>query len=208
MPTRARPAISSRSAAFPTSVCPRSSADPRLYGFHGTLKPPIALADGATERDFLDAVGVFAATERQIDVPALALAELQDFLALVPAERCAALQDLSDRCVIEFDEFRRPADEAELARRRAAGLTPAAGRSAAALGLSLCPRAVALPSDPHRAGDGAARTRRDPRRAAPALHRHSSTVRWRCAISASSGSRRRAGPSRFWRGSGSAEGGG
>ena len=98
-------------------------ADPRLYGFHGTLKPPIALIDGATERDFLAAVGTLAATERQIDVPSLALAELQDFLALVPSERCAALQDLSDRCVIEFDEFRRPADEAELARRRAPGLT-------------------------------------------------------------------------------------
>jgi len=98
-------------------------AEPRLYGFHGTLKPPIVLAEGATERDFIDAVGGFATTERQIDVPPLALAELQDFLALVPAARCAALQDLSDRCVVEFDEFRRLADEAELARRRAAGLT-------------------------------------------------------------------------------------
>ena len=98
-------------------------ADPRLYGFHGTLKPPIALVDGATERDFVDAVGSFAATQRQIDVPALALAELQDFLALVPTDRCAALQDFSDLCVVEFDEFRRPADQAELARRRAAGLT-------------------------------------------------------------------------------------
>ncbi len=98
-------------------------ADPRLYGFHGTLKPPIALVDGATERDLVDAVGSFAATERQIDVPSLALGELQDFLALVPADLCAALQDFSDRCVVEFDEFRRPADDGELARRRAAGLT-------------------------------------------------------------------------------------
>ena len=98
-------------------------ADPRLYGFHGTLKPPIALAEGATERDFVDAVGSFAASQCRIDVPSLALAELEDFLALVPGERCAALQDFSDRCVVEFDEFRRPAGEAELARRRAAGLS-------------------------------------------------------------------------------------
>ena len=98
-------------------------ADPRLYGFHGTLKPPITLVEGATERDFLDAVGTLAAAERQIDVPALTLAEVRDFLALVPSERCAALQDFSDRCVVEFDEFRRPADETELARRRAPGLT-------------------------------------------------------------------------------------
>ena len=97
--------------------------DPRLYGFHGTLKPPIALVEGATERDFLEAVGTLAATERQIDVPSMMLAELQDFLALVPTGRCVALQDFSDRCVVEFDEFRRPAGEAERARRRAAGLT-------------------------------------------------------------------------------------
>lgn len=98
-------------------------ADPRLYGFHGTLKPPMALADGATERDLLDAVGTFAATACQIDVPSLVLAALSDFLALVPSERCAALQDFADRCVTEFDAFRRPAEEAELARRRAAGLS-------------------------------------------------------------------------------------
>ncbi len=98
-------------------------ADPRLYGFHGTLKPPMALADDVTERDLLDAVGAFAATESQIDVPLLALVELGDFVALVPAERCAVLQDLADRCVIEFDAFRRPAGVAELTRRRAAGLS-------------------------------------------------------------------------------------
>lgn len=97
-------------------------ADPRLYGFHGTLKPPIVLVDGATERDFIAAVGKFAAVQRSIDVPPMVLTELTDFLALVPSERCAALQDFADRCVVEFDEFRRLADEAEL-ERRAAGLT-------------------------------------------------------------------------------------
>ena len=101
----------------------RLVADPARYGFHGTLKPPMVLADGMTERELLSAVGTLAATGRQIDVPTLALAELEDFLALVPSERCAALQDFSDRCVAEFDAFRRPAGEAELARRRAAGLS-------------------------------------------------------------------------------------
>ena len=100
------------------------TAEPCLYGFHGTLKPPIALADDASERDLLEAVGRFAATWRAFSVPSLDLAELSDFLALVPAARCAELQDLADQCVVEFDEFRRPADEAELARRRGAVLTP------------------------------------------------------------------------------------
>jgi putative phosphonate metabolism protein len=100
------------------------TAEPRLYGFHGTLKAPIALVDGATERDFLDAVGRFAASDRTFAVPALELAEISGFLALVPAARCTELQDLADRCVVEFDEFRQPASEAELARRRSVDLTP------------------------------------------------------------------------------------
>lgn len=100
------------------------TAEPRVYGFHGTLKPPIVLVDGATERDFVDAVGRFAAGQRTVTVPAMRLAEIGSFLALVPDGRCPELQDLADRCVVEFDEFRRPADEAELARRRAAGLSP------------------------------------------------------------------------------------
>jgi hypothetical protein len=52
------------------------TAEPRLYGFHGTLKAPIALADDASERDFLDAVGRFAANDRTFAIPALELAEI------------------------------------------------------------------------------------------------------------------------------------
>jgi putative phosphonate metabolism protein len=99
------------------------TTDPRVYGFHGTLKAPIALIDGVNEREFVDAVGRFAVTLRAVTVPSMVLAELGSFLAMVPAERCTELQDLADRCVVEFDEYRRPADEAELARRRASGLT-------------------------------------------------------------------------------------
>jgi putative phosphonate metabolism protein len=100
------------------------TAEPRRYGFHGTLKAPIALVDDATEADFLAAVGRFAATQRTVTAPSLTLTPLSDFLALVPTTRSPELQDLADRCVIEFDEFRRPAGEEELARRRKAGLSP------------------------------------------------------------------------------------
>lgn len=109
---------------IPSERLAKITAEPRLYGFHGTLKAPIALADEVSERDFLDAVGRFALAERAFWIPALALAELSDFLALVPASRCSELHDLADRCVVEFDEFRRPADDGELARRRANGLSP------------------------------------------------------------------------------------
>ena len=117
---RAMPRVSGIDAGRLVEV----TAEPRLYGFHGTLKAPIALADEVSERELLDAVGHFAATRRAFAVPAMVLAELSGFLALVPAARCIELQDLADNCVVEFDGFRRPADEAELARRRAAGLSP------------------------------------------------------------------------------------
>ena len=99
------------------------TADPATYGFHGTLKAPIVLADDVSERDFLDFVGRFAVTRRPFVVPSMGLVELGTFLALVPASRCEELHDLADTCVLEFDEFRRPAGVEELARRRASGLT-------------------------------------------------------------------------------------
>jgi putative phosphonate metabolism protein len=100
------------------------TAEPRRYGFHGTLKAPMALIDDVSETDFLAAVGRFAAGQPTLSTPPLALAELWGFMALVPTAHSPALQHLADQCVIEFDEFRRPASEDELARRRAVGLTP------------------------------------------------------------------------------------
>jgi len=119
---RARPRLVS--SLFSLDRLAEITAEPRRYGFHGTLKPPIALAEDVSEQDFLTAVGAFAATQRPITVPSIVLAELSDFLALVPAARSAELNDLADRCVVEFDEFRRPAGEEELVRRRASGLSP------------------------------------------------------------------------------------
>mgnify|MGYP003386446642 CR=1 FL=1 len=50
------------------------TAAPRIYGFHGTLKAPIVLVDGTTERDFVEAVGRFAASLREVPVPSMVLA--------------------------------------------------------------------------------------------------------------------------------------
>jgi len=121
-PGRARPAP--LSSGIDTQRLLEITAEPRRYGFHGTLKAPIALADEVSEGDFLAAVGRFAASQRALNVPSVKLTELSGFLALVPTVRSPELQDLADRCVIEFDEFRRPAEEDELARRRANGLSP------------------------------------------------------------------------------------
>jgi putative phosphonate metabolism protein len=99
------------------------TAEPRRYGFHATLKPPFALAEGFDEGALLATAGRFAARQRAFDLPPLSLAAIGRFLALIPTQHSAALHTLADDCVGAFDEFRRPASEGELARRRANGLT-------------------------------------------------------------------------------------
>lgn len=100
------------------------TADSRHYGFHATLKPPFALAEGCDGRALHQAIANFAATRPPLQAPPLRLAAIGGFLALLPSSACPALIDLAADCVREFDAFRAPADEAELAKRRQPGLTP------------------------------------------------------------------------------------
>jgi putative phosphonate metabolism protein len=96
---------------------------PRLYGFHGTLKPPFRLAEGRSEADLRQALAAFARRQVPFAVPTLCLQEIGDFLALTPREPSPGLSALADACVTEFDSYRAPPEPAELAKRRAANLT-------------------------------------------------------------------------------------
>jgi putative phosphonate metabolism protein len=101
-----------------------ATASPRRYGFHATLKAPIRLAEGTTEAAFLTAVGEFAATLAPVTIPALEVARIGGFLALVPTGPVPPIEALAQRAVEAVDHFRRPPDETELARRGHAHLTP------------------------------------------------------------------------------------
>lgn len=101
------------------------TAEPRRYGFHATLKPPMRLAPGRTWFGFVAAARALAATIAPFDLPPLHVADLHGFLALRETEICPSLQALCDRCVADLDDFRTPPDAAELQRRRASGLSPA-----------------------------------------------------------------------------------
>jgi hypothetical protein len=97
---------------------------PRRYGFHATLKPPMALRPGAEAGAFLDAVDALAAEHRRFEMPPLSVQWLGDFLALRPrskAVRHEALHALADDCVRRLDPWRAPPGPDEL-QRRAAGL--------------------------------------------------------------------------------------
>jgi putative phosphonate metabolism protein len=101
------------------------TATPRRYGFHATLKPPFRLAPGRTVADLRTAVAEVAAVTPPITGARLHLERLGPFLALVPASEHAPFSRLADAMVRELDAFRLPPSDAEVARRRAAGLTPA-----------------------------------------------------------------------------------
>jgi putative phosphonate metabolism protein len=96
---------------------------PRHYGFHGTLKAPFALADGRSPDALDEAAAGFARDRAPFEI-GLKVDSLSGFLAFVPAAPSPALHDLAAGCVKEFADLRAPLDKAELARRRAASLTP------------------------------------------------------------------------------------
>jgi hypothetical protein len=99
------------------------TAEPRVYGFHATLKPPMRLVDGANWAGFVAAVRAMAAGLAPFRLPTLAVADLRGFLALRETQACAPLQALADACVERVDSFRMPISADELARRRRSGLS-------------------------------------------------------------------------------------
>lgn len=98
------------------------TAAPRRYGFHGTLKAPFALAPGAEAGALRDDLEAFAAARAPFAVR-LKIADVDGFLALVPAEDSDELLELAADCVREFDRFRAPLSDDERARRRPESLS-------------------------------------------------------------------------------------
>lgn len=100
------------------------TAEPRPYGFHGTLRAPFHLADGVEPDDVHLAVERLAASLPVIDLAGLAVDVTRGFAALVPTAPSAALAEVEQACVVDLDHLRRPLDDVALARRRRRSLTP------------------------------------------------------------------------------------
>ena len=94
------------------------TADPRKYGFHGTLKAPMALAPGRTEAELLAACATFAGEARPVPVIRPVVDAISGFIAVIPAEPVDALQELAADCVRAFDGFRTALTAEDRARRR------------------------------------------------------------------------------------------
>ncbi len=102
----------------------KATATPRKYGFHGTMKPPFALAEGQGAEALKQAFAAFCDQAAPVTTEALELVRFGRFLALLPGQPSAPLRDLAADVVREFDRFRAPMRAAELQRRKARTLTP------------------------------------------------------------------------------------
>ena len=99
------------------------TADPRKYGFHGTLKAPMALAPGRTEAELIAACAAFAGKARPMPSIRPVVDSISGFIAVIPTEPVGTLQQLAADCVREFDDFRAPMTAEDRARRKPDKLT-------------------------------------------------------------------------------------
>ncbi|APG07927.1 putative phosphonate metabolism protein [Bradyrhizobium elkanii] len=99
------------------------TADPRKYGFHGTLKAPMALAPGRTEAELVAACAAFAGKARPMPSIRPVVDSISGFIAVIPTEPVGALQQLAADCAREFDDFRAPMTAEDRARRKPDKLT-------------------------------------------------------------------------------------
>jgi putative phosphonate metabolism protein len=103
----------------------RLTADPRRYGWHATLKAPFRLADGVGLEQLWQAVADLCAQQTAFTLPHLKVVHMGRFLALRPEASSPELDRMAADCVTQLQNLAAPLSASEIARRRAAGLTPA-----------------------------------------------------------------------------------
>lgn len=93
-----------------------ATADPRLYGFHATLKAPFRIATSWEQVGA--AAEVLAAETAPFTLPPLLVRNLRGFLALIESEPCPALDAFAGACVRALEPHRAALTTAEITRRR------------------------------------------------------------------------------------------
>ena len=93
------------------------------YGFHGTLKAPFYLREGFEVEELRQFCFFFAKARTPFVIGRLKISCLGNFLALTEREPNAALAQLAADIVVEFDKFRAPQTEKEIARRLKSNLS-------------------------------------------------------------------------------------
>lgn len=105
-------------AGFDAQSWRELTAEPRVYGFHGTLKPPFRLAEGVSETDVIAAFTELAGRCHAFELPPLDVKGIGSFVALVPSAPTPVLNDLAAELVVQLDHLRAPLTAGEIAKRR------------------------------------------------------------------------------------------
>lgn len=100
------------------------TADPRRYGFHGTIRAPFRPAKGVGYDQITEAVSALAARCAPVVCEGLRVENLHGFLALIPYGNRLGLIALGAAVVEDTNPLRAPLSEADIARRRPDTLTP------------------------------------------------------------------------------------
>jgi hypothetical protein len=96
---------------------------PRRYGWHATLKAPFTLAEGVSEEYLYAAIENLAKSLSAFEMPALRVAQLDNFMALIPDGDTSKLNAIAEACVTELHHCAAELGEGELQRRRISRLT-------------------------------------------------------------------------------------
>lgn len=100
------------------------TAEPRRYGFHGTIRAPFRPTEGVGEDRIRATVSGLAAQLAPVICEGLRMETLHGFVALTPLGCEAALLDLGAAVVEGTNRLRAPLTGAEIARRRPNRLSP------------------------------------------------------------------------------------
>lgn len=93
------------------------------YGFHATLKPPFALADGVDRSRLTAEVAALARAYAPVPIGRMQIAQMGAFVALVPTAPPPALAAFAAAIVQTLDPLRAPLTAADRARRKPDSLT-------------------------------------------------------------------------------------
>lgn len=100
------------------------TAEPRRYGFHGTLRAPFRPAEGVDPDLIRTTVAGLARRLAPVTCEGLQVSVLDGFVALTPTGSATALGALAASVVKATDSLRRALTQAEIARRRPDRLSP------------------------------------------------------------------------------------
>lgn len=100
-----------------------ATESPRHYGFHATLKPPFHLTEGCEPAELQRAAAAFAAERAPFAALPVSVQRIGRFQAFALTGPSREMERLAADAVQAFDQFRAPPSAAELAKRRARGLS-------------------------------------------------------------------------------------